>query len=459
MSWIEDEFSTLDLGDRRLDRRAMKIAEALSLAPGKTIPQSFHSRADIKACYNFYQHDDVTEEKLLTPHFSKTIERITQCKVVLFPSDTTEIDFTSKNSMVDRQRLTNTKQGIWLHSTIAVTPERLMLGSVEANFWERNPEKANKNRTIIDKAPIEEKESYRWLQGYRTACKVAREAPETQIVSLFDREGDIIEIYAESEAQKKLGVHAHFIVRSNHDRQIENLNDKGIEDNIKLRKKLKNSPSLGNVEFVLQSRGNRKARKVQQQLKAASVVLTPKNKKNIKVKVNVVMCEEINFQDGETPITWMFITDLPINTFSNVELIVKYYLCRWEIETFFKVLKSGCKIEERQLHSTTRMRNLISLFLILAWRIMYTMMMGRICSEMSSGDLFEDAEWKSVCKIFNRKKSLPRKPPPLGEFILMIASLGGYVYQKNGDPPGVKTMWKGMARMLDFAIAWEAFGS
>lgn len=459
MSWIEEEFSTLDLGDHRLDQRAMKIADVLSLAPGKTIPQAFRSRADIKACYNFYQHEDVTEEKLLTPHFSRTIDRITQSKVVLCPSDTTEIDFTSKNAMTDRQRLTNTKQGIWLHSTIAVTPERLMLGSIEANFWERKPERADKNRTTIDKAPIEEKESYRWLQGYRTACKVAREASETQIISLFDREGDIIEIYAESEEQKKLGTHAHFIVRSNHDRQIENLDKEVIESDIKLRKKLKNSPSLGEVEFVLSSRANRKARKVRQQLKAVSLVLTPKNKKNIKVKVNVVMCEEIDPPSGESPISWIFITDLPISTFMEVELIVKYYLCRWEIETFFKVLKSGCKIEERQLHSTTRMRNLISLFLILAWRIMYTMMMGRVHAEISSGDLFEDAEWKSVCKIFNSKKSLPRKPPPLGEFIIMIATLGGYVHQKGGDPPGVKTMWKGMARMLDFAIAWEAFGS
>ena len=60
-----------------------------------------------------------------------------------------------------------------------------------------------KNRTALDKAPIEEKESYRWLLGYRTACKVAREAPETQIISLFDREGNIIEILSEAAEQKK----------------------------------------------------------------------------------------------------------------------------------------------------------------------------------------------------------------------------------------------------------------
>jgi hypothetical protein len=58
----------------------------------------------------------------------------------------------------------------------------------------------------------------------------------------------------------------------------------------------------------------------------------------------------------------------------------------------------------------------------------------------------------------NKKKALPRKPPRLGDFVIMVATLGGYVAQKDGEPPGVKTMWKGMARMIDFAIAWDAFG-
>ena len=459
MGWVDEEFCTLCLGDRRLNKRAVNIAHTLNLAPGKTIPQAFRSRGDIKACYNFYQNDQVSKEKLLKPHIAKSIDRMKEFPVVLCPSDTTEIDFTSKNVMDGRQRLTNTKQGIWLHATIAVTPQRLMLGCVDANFWERKPEVAEKNRTVLDKAPIEEKESYRWLLGYRTACNTARELPETQIISLFDREGDIIEIYAEAEEQKKLGSYAHFIVRANHDRKIVNVEGERDESIVRLRKKLQAAPSMGEIEFILSPRGDRAGRKIRQHLKAVSIVLTPQHKKGMRVKVNAVMCEEIDPPKGEEPIVWFFITDLTINTFNEIEMVVKYYLCRWEIETFFKVLKSGCKIEERQLHSTSRMQNLISLFLILAWRVMYTMMLGRVCSDMSSGDVFEEVEWKSVCKIFNRKKPIPRKPPPLGEFIIMIATLGGYVHQKNGGPPGVKTMWTGMARMLDFAIAWEAFSS
>ncbi len=104
------------------------------------------------------------------------------------------------------------------------------------------------------------------------------------------------------------------------------------------------------------------------------------------------------------------------------------------------------------------MKNLIAIFMVLAWRVMFTMMLGRVCGEISAGEVFEEAEWKSVYKVSNPKKALPRKPPTLGEFVVMIAALGGYIDRKNADPPGVKVMWKGMGRMVDFAIAWEAFG-
>ena len=125
MAWVEEGLSTIDLGDLRLDQRAMKILNELALAPGKTIPQTFSSWVDIKACYNFFSNTRVSETKLLDPHIYRTIDRIKEFSVVILPSDTTEIDFSSKNAMEDKERLTNTKEGIWLHSTIAVTPERL----------------------------------------------------------------------------------------------------------------------------------------------------------------------------------------------------------------------------------------------------------------------------------------------------------------------------------------------
>jgi IS4 transposase len=452
MSWVETEFKTIDLGDARLNRRAIKIIEALGLAPGRTIPQAFQSWGSTKACYNFFSNGLISEKKIIAPHAKQTIERIKEYPVVLLPNDTSELDYNSKDAMDGRERITNTKKGLWLHPTIAVTPERLMLGIVDINFWKRKSE-INPKGSKQDKLPIEEKESYRWLQSYRRTCEIAKEVPNTQLITISDREGDIIEIFDEIAKQKKSGKAADVIIRSQYDRLLEG---KGKQD--KLRKKLQEAPSLGEIEFVVPPTEKRSGRKVKQKLKGVSVSIKPGNKK-VAVQINAIMAIEEDPPKGEDPLIWILLTSLLVSTFEDVVKIIQYYLCRWEIETFFKVLKSGCKIEERQLQTTERMKALITVFMILAWRVMFTMMMGRVCGEMACDVIFDEAEWKAVYKILNKKQALPEKPPSLGEFIIMIAVLGGYVDRNKEGPPGVKVVWKGMARMVDFALAWEAFGA
>jgi hypothetical protein len=148
---------------------------------------------------------------------------------------------------------------------------------------------------------------------------------------------------------------------------------------------------------------------------------------------------------------------LPIDTFDQVSLIIKYYLTRWEIEVFFKILKSGCEVEERRLTGGS-LTSLIALFLIIAWRIQYVMKLGRSCPEISTEMVFSASEWKSTYKVLNKNSKLPTKPPSLSEFIIMIAKLGGYLNRKNDPPPGPKAMWIGFNRMSDFSLAWETFG-
>lgn len=457
MSWVADEMEFLDIGDERLNRRCLSILEGLGLAPGRTIPQSFQSWSGIKATYNFFSHESVSPDVILESHLRHTIKRINEYPVVLLPSDTTDINYSTKSKMEDKERLDNKQSGIWLHATIAVTPLKLNLGLVEANFWHRSEEVADKSsasKTARDQASIEIKESYRWLKSYEKACYIAKKAPDTQVISINDRDCDIIEFFELAESKSKEKYKPNYIVRSQYNRSIEK--HEGESEN-KLWGKLKKSSPIGEVEFTISSRGDRPARKVKQTIRAAKVTLRPANK-NKSIVVNAVMCVEEDPPEGEDPQTWILITDLPINDCSNAFKVIEYYLCRWQVELFFKVLKSGCKVEERQLRSTDRIKNLISIFFVLSWRLMFTMMLGRVCGELPCSDIFEEAEWKSVYKILYKKKALPRTPPALSEFIVMIAKLGGYIEHKGGEPPGVKTMWKGMARMIDFTLAWEAFG-
>jgi hypothetical protein len=127
-----------------------------------------------------------------------------------------------------------------------------------------------------------------------------------------------------------------------------------------------------------------------------------------------------------------------------------------QIEVYFKVLKSGCKIEDRQFQDAEHYLPCVALYMVVAWRVMYVMMLGRERPEMSCAELFSETEWKAVYTVV-RSQPAPQQPPKLSAMVLMIASLGGHLGRKHDGPPGPKTMWIGMQRMRDLALAWDAF--
>jgi hypothetical protein len=136
--------------------------------------------------------------------------------------------------------------------------------------------------------------------------------------------------------------------------------------------------------------------------------------------------------------------------------VIEYYCVRWQIEIYFRVLKSGCKAEDRQLETADRYKPCLALYMIVAWRVMYMMMLGRKCPEMPCDSVLSEDEWKAVYRIVKGEEP-PRETPNLQKMVYMIASLGGHLGRKSDGPPGPKTMWIGMQRMMDFARAWRAF--
>lgn len=459
MDSLISEFESIDLGDKRLHKRAEKLLSAMSSSPGRTIPQNLQTWSEIKSCYRFLSNPKITPLKIFRPHRAKTLKRIQGHPVILCLNDTSSINYTSKVSMKEKGSIGKNIDGLWIHPTIAVTPERLNLGLININLYTRT---LQEDKTHRNNLPIERKESIRWLNSYQKVDELAREHCGTKFVYIADRESDIIELIDEALRSKSQNQpYADIIIRSKHDRLL-NESEEHSKEQLKIKKKLEGMPALGEISFYLPSTHDRKARHVTQELRSmtATFKLHEKSKKQTSdLSINIVMAKEtLKSAKGEERLTWILLTTLPAKDFTDVHQVIEYYLCRWEIEIFFKVLKSGCKIEERQLHSLSNIENLIVLFMIISWRIMYVMMIGRTCPEVSCEVIFEEAEWKSVYKILNKKSEIPLLPPKLQEFIIMIASLGGYVEFKNSPPPGVTVMWRGMLRMHDFALAWEAFG-
>jgi hypothetical protein len=169
----------------------------------------------------------------------------------------------------------------------------------------------------------------------------------------------------------------------------------------------------------------------------------------------VLVCEE-HPPAGEDPIEWLLLTSLPIETEEGVRLIIHYYCVRWMIEVFFRVLKVGCRVEERQFEQLDRLLTCLSVYLIVAWRTLYACRLSRSCPDISCEAVFEPAEWKATWKVVHGEDP-PETAPTLNVMVNMAARLGGYVPRKT-SPPGPQTLWIGMQRARDFALCWKTFG-
>lgn len=457
-TWIDEELATLDLGDDLLNRRQKSVLRRFADRPRASIPGACRGWAETQGAYRFFSHPRVTAEAVLQPHCDATIRRIEEHPVVLLPQDTTELDFTRPQKRVQGAGPLNWEQriGFFQHVQLAVTPERLALGVVAVTTWGRDPEdhrKADRRKQM----PIEQKESYRWMQGYRRACAVAQQVPSTQIISISDREGDIYECFV--EAAEASGPRADWIIRACQDRSLPERSEETQEFD-KLWETVAATVPLGRLRVRLPRSGRGPAREATLTMRAARVDLRPPQRvgRNLPVaSVNAVLVREESPPPGVEPIEWLLLTDLPVETFEDACRVVSYYSCRWQVEVFFRVYKNGCRVEEIGLETEARLKPCLSLYLIVAWRVLWLTMLGRTSPELPCDQVFAEEEWRSVWTIVHEQPA-PALAPSLNEMIGLVASLGGHLGRTQDGPPGPQVLWIGIQRMRDFTAAWQAFG-
>lgn len=473
-AWLEVETQGADFGDERLDARYQILLGQLCDKPSLSIPAACGGQAETAAAYRFFDNKKTNAAKVLAPHRNATLERIRAERVVIAAQDTTEVDLTRKQEKVGGPLDAGSRWGLFVHPVLVMTPQRVPLGVVNADMWSRDPKELEKSPKQRKKErrqkPFEAKESYRWYEGYETACQIAAEAPDTKVICVSDSEGDIYQCFlagAGEDAEHDEAEHgevkrAEWIVRANHvDRAL-------AEEEQNLVQLLACQAPLGKMTVHVSQRDaswkdGRKRQKPRESRTAEVTVRSvrtlldsPQRSGLAPVYVNAVLVREEHPPQGEEPIEWLLLTSLPIETFALACQVASYYTCRWEIEVFFRVLKSGCKIQELQFEREDRLQVCLAMYLIAAWRVLYVLMLGRACPDMDCDAIFTEAEWKSVYPIA-KQMAAPKSPPSLAEIIPIIASLGGYLGRKHDGPAGPKTMWIGLQRLRDFALAWTAF--
>jgi hypothetical protein len=447
MSALAAELAGIDLRDQRLNRRARRLLSTLGNKPTVSIPAACGGWGETRAAYRLFDHPEVSAERVLAPHIACTEARLRAHPRVLCLQDTTELDDTSKQGIAELGPLNyETRWGLYRHPTLALTPERVPLGLLDAHLWVREPgslgEEKDPNR------PLEAKESVRWVDGFARVNALAEQLTDTRLTDIADREGDLYDLFVEAPCPER---GADWLVRVPHAERL-------LTDGRKLRAAIDAAPVLTEITFERPATQGRRARTVHQQIKAVRVTLKPPARPDrtlAEVSVTALLATEPHPPADEDPLDWLLLTNLPVETPEQAIEKLSWYLCRWQIEVYFKVLKSGCRVEQLPLETRERLEPALAFYLDQAWRVLYLTMLGRDCPQMPCNSVFADEEWKAVYLVTQRKPP-PEQPPSLDTMVRMVATLGGFLNRKHDGFPGPKTLWIGLQRIPDFVLALEA---
>jgi len=436
--WAEEEFGTVRLYDDRLKQRLYTIAQDFYKDPQANIPEACGSKARTMGAYRFFQNPKVTMDVVLTPHTEATIERMKGHRVVLVPQDTTTLDY-STHPMTEGLGPTNNKKdhaiGLLLHDTLAFTEEGTPLGILDAQCWARDPKEKGK-RERRKELPIEQKESMKWLRSYRKAAQVQKLCPETMLVVMGDRESDIYELFLETRKEPD---GPKLLVRA------EKTRNRKVDQEF-LWDFMGKQRVAGCLKIHIPGRGSRKARDAWVKVRFSKVTLkAPKHCASAPaITVWAVYVKEKANKTVDKPIEWMLLTTVEVKSFEEAQKRVEWYSGRWGIEVYHRTLKSGCRIEDRQLETADRLETCVGVDMVVAWRIYYLTMLGREKPDLPCTVLFKDIEWKALCCYVNETPVPPQKPPSIGDVVFMVAGLGGHLRRKGDGFPGTQTIWRGL---------------
>lgn len=459
-SWIENEFKEAGFPDFRLKNRLLQLISQLSKSFGQSIPMACQDWAATKAAYRFLDNDRFDETDIMNGHFKATASRVAEVEgPILVLHDTSEFSYTREGDQIGKIRRLRrnpasdmiggkkyfTQCGVLMHATLAVSAEGLPLGLGALKFWTRkdftscNERKKKINPTRV---PIEEKESFRWIEGLRHSTE--RFGTPERCVHVADREGDMYEFFHEAIETK-----SHFLVRICVNRRTTS--------HLNVYEQMKREPTRG-IHKVTFFDENGKAVETELEIKFKSVVLKPSDGRKAKIygpkPASIIFAKEIKGRKTGRPlIDWKLVTDLAVTTLEEAIEKLKWYALRWRIEVYFKVLKSGCRAEDLKLRTSKRLTKLISIFCIMSWRVFWLTMLNRETENVPATIALTEAEIQILDHMFPRPDN--RKRRILSEYVGKIARLGGYLARSSDPPPGNQVIWRGMKKLSEINIGVE----
>lgn len=449
------------LGDARLDRRLVKIVEAMAALPGGSIPQQSGSEAAREATYQFLNNPRVTFEGVLGPHARKTCDRMSEARTALVVHDTTEFHFRGASHREGLGRLgRGSGEGFFCHLALGVGlgDHRRPLGVVCAETFVRGEARKPDLRNMRQ---FKDRESLRWGRSIEAA--EAAVDGRARLIHVLDSEGDIYEVL-EDLTTKKRG----FIIRASKDRRLVD----EYQERAYLFSQVQLEVPLAQTVAQLSPRtprrepnqprrreGRNRARQARTavlDVKAISVCLRmPREAAGQAlartVDVNVVAVTESEPPVGEEAISWVLLTSEPIDSPDALRHVIDGYRARWLVEEYFKVIKTGCAYEKVQLESYEALLVELGMVLPVAYDLLLARYLSRTEPDTPATEVFRTTLIAVLRHELDGK--LP-DVPSVEDALYAIARLGGHI--KNNGPPGWAVLGRGYERALLLERGWRA---
>ena len=449
--WAQRTYGSVHVGDERRRERAVQLAEALAREPNVSLPKQLDQRRERQAASRLLANHKVSYEELVRPHVQQTREAMRHLPVVLLIQDTTELDYQAHRKTSGLGPIGNGRhQGFLLQTVLAVEPQTgEVLGIAHQEPFVRQP--APKGERYSERVK-RERESQVWERAVRAIG--APPEPQQQLwVHVGDRYSDIYPLFLACRQQQ-----THFVIRAAQDRCV----DERVQEPpapLRRRKHKAGDPPQAHLfetvrgwaavderDLEVPAEHERKARTARVALSYGPLRLLAPDKQEHELPsldVWVVRVWEINAPEGVEPLEWVLLTSLPVETVAQAWERVGWYRRRWIVEDYHQALKTGCRMEERQLGNYEGLRRFMGLLAPLAVRLLQLRTLARQQPERPAAEVLP-AEMIQVVAL---KTGSQAAGMTVEQCVKRIAQLGGYQGRRSDGPPGWKTLWHGWLKI------------
>jgi len=449
--WATQIAAYATLPDQRLNTRWANVLACLAAKPSDSIPQASNQPSQAKATYRFLENDRIRPDVLLQSFVRGTVENARGLATVYVIHDSTSFNYSSLKQTTGLGLLNDLEQarGIHLHTSLALRGDGIALGLLHQQYWVRPP---GEKKPPARQRPMEDRESYKWLEGVRATATAFTALPVPErphLVHVMDREGDILAVLEQVAAQGDSAV-----IRSCQNRKVEG--EPGLA-----HAAVQAAPVLGQTTVTVKASDKQPGREAKLAVRSVALDLELTGTPVVSCRpwrYNLVEVREIDYPGEVTePLHWLLWTLEPAATLAEVERVLEIYRLRPRVEDFHLTLKSGCQVERLELETAERLQKALVTYSGIAVRILSLRDLARQEPQGPCTQCLSEEEWQVLSIHFTGRIPTSRTPPPTMEQVVKwLGRLGGHMGRKSDGMPGVRTLWRGWRDLQLLVVGYRA---